>query len=82
MLYIFNLNEELIALLKPDYTRSTGPTTTSRAFLSAQFPAEFDREPTSGCPYWDAIHREVLNGENTSFTVPGNRPTCYVKKGI
>lgn len=74
MLYIFNPNEKLIALLKPDFTRSTGPATTSQAFLGAEYPAEFDREPTAGCPYCDAVHREVLSGENTlEFTVPADR---------
>lgn len=83
MLYIFDQNENLIALLKPDFNRSTGPATTSRAFLSAAFPAEFDREPTEGCPYWDAVHREVLNGENTfTFTVPADRAdAAYVAEG-
>ena len=83
MLYIFDQNENLIALLKPDFNRSTGPVTTSRAFLSAAFPAEFDREPTEGCPYWDAVHREVLNGENTfTFTVPADRAdAAYVAEG-
>lgn len=83
MLYVFNPDEELIALLKPDYTRSTGPTTSAQAFLSAEFPAEFDREPTAGCSYWDAVHREVLNGENTfSFTVPGGQAdAAYVTEG-
>ena len=74
MLYIFDPDENLIALLKPDFNRSTGPASTSRAFLSAAFPAELDREPTEGCPYWGAVHREVLNGENTfTFTVPGGQ---------
>ena len=74
MLYVFDPSENLIALLKPDFTRSTGPVTTSRTFLSAEYPAEFDREPTEGCPYWDAVHREVLNGENTlTFVVPADR---------
>lgn len=83
MLYVFSPDENLIALLKPDFTRSTGPATTSRAFLMAAFPAEFDREPTEGCPYWDAVHREVLNGENTfTFTVPADRAdAAYVAEG-
>lgn len=83
MLYIFDQDENLIAMLKPDFDRSTGPTTTSRAFLSANFPAEFDREPAEGCPYWDAVHYEVLNGENTfEFTVPGNQAdAAYVTEG-
>lgn len=83
MLYIFDPNENLIALLKPDFTRSTGPTTTSRAFLSAEFPAEFDREPAEGCPYWGASHYEKLNGENTlKFVVPADQAdAAYVQEG-
>ncbi|MEN6391076.1 MAG: phage tail protein [Syntrophomonas sp.] len=83
MLYIFDPDENLIALLKPDFTRSHGPTTTSRAFLMAEFPAEFDREPTFGCPYWDAVHHEILNGENTfKFTVPaGESDAAHVQPG-
>jgi phage minor structural protein len=83
LLYIFNPNETLIALLKPDFTRSAGPAETSRAFLSASFPAEFDREPTEGCPYWDPVHREVLNSENVfQFVVPANQAdAAYVQEG-
>jgi len=84
MLYIFDPDEKLIALLKPDFTRSTSPaTTTSRAFLMAAFPAEIDREPASGCPYWDAKHYEKLNGDNTfRFTVPADQSdAAYVQTG-
>jgi phage minor structural protein len=83
LLYIFNPDEELIALLKPDFTRSNGPASTTRGFLMAEYPAEFDREPVEGCPYWGAKHREVLNGENTfSFTVPGGQAdAAYVTEG-
>ncbi len=83
MLYIFNPSEELIALLKPDFTCSTSPVSTSRTFLCASFPAEFDREPSKGCPYWETKHREVLNGENTfRFTVPaGEADAAYVQAG-
>ncbi|MGS0745549.1 phage tail spike protein [Syntrophomonas erecta subsp. sporosyntropha] len=83
MLYVFDPSENLIALLKPEFTRSSGPASTSQAFLSAEYPAELDREPTEGCPYWDARHREVLNGENTfSFTVPGGQAdAAYVTEG-
>jgi len=83
LLYVFDPSENLIALLKPDFSKSTGPTATSQAFLGAEYPAEFDREPTAGCPYWDAVHREVLNGENTlEFTVGGNLDDAeYVREG-
>ena len=51
--------------------------------MSAEFPAEFDREPNSGCPYWDAVHYEILNGENTfRFTVPADQAdAAYVLEG-
>jgi phage minor structural protein len=83
LLYVFGPSENLIALLKPDFSKSTGPTATSQAFLGAEYPAEFDREPTEGCPYWDAIHHEVLNGENTlAFTVPADRADAvHVQEG-
>lgn len=86
MLYIFDQQtEKLIAILKPDFTRSrTAGQTQDSAFLMAEFPAEFaDSVVTEGCPYWDAVHREVLNGENTfEFTVPGNLDDAeYVREG-
>ncbi len=75
MLYVFNKDEKLIALLKPDFSRSTAPAPSGcQAFLSSDFSAEFNREIIEGCPYWDSIHREVLNGENTfTFTVPADK---------
>jgi len=56
MLYIFNLNEQLQAVLKNDGT---------------------------ACPYYDAIHTEKLNGENTfTFTVPADHlDSQYVTEG-
>lgn len=83
MIYIFDQNEILLALLKPDFSKSHGPAAGSFYFAMAEFPAEIDREPTAGCPYWDAIHYEVLNGENTfEFTVPANMAdAAYVSVG-
>ncbi len=56
MLYIFNLDEQLQAVLKNEGT---------------------------ACPYYDAVHTEKLNMENTfSFTVPADHPDSqYVTEG-
>ena len=83
MLYIFDKDERLIALLSPDFSRSTAPAPPEHAFISPAFPAEFDRQPVEGCPYWDARHREVLNGENVfSFTVPADKAdAAYIQEG-
>ena len=52
-------------------------------FYPSYFPAEFDRQPVEGCPYWDARRREVLNGENVfSFTVPADKAdAAYIQEG-
>lgn len=84
MLYIFSPEEELLALLSPDFTHSSSSGgVTKQTFLSEAFPAEFDSEVFDGCLYWGAIHKEVLNGENIfQFTIPSKQiQTAYVQEG-
>ena len=83
MLYIFNPEEKLLAILKPDFTKYTS--TPSAFFIAPYFPADFGNitPPSEGCPYWDAVHKEVLNGENAlTFVVPaGQSGAAYVLEG-
>ena len=85
MLYIFNQNEQLQAILKPDtnptYARPAGET----YYIQMQHPVpdETLAAPATACPYYDAYHTEKLNGENVFiFTVPANHPDSqYVVEG-
>jgi len=83
LLYIFSPDEELLALLKPDFSKSIKNSSVSSAFITPEHPAEFDKAPAEGCLYWDAKHREVLNGENIfKFTIPANQAsTSFVAEG-
>ena len=83
ILYIFSPDEELLALLKPDFSKSIKNSSVSSAFITPEHPAEFDKAPAEGCLYWDAKHREVLNGENIfKFTIPANQAsTSFVAEG-
>lgn len=83
MLYIFSKDEKLVAILKPDFGRTTIKTGVSQAFLHTEYPAAFDRAEVEGCPYFDAVHTEKLTGENTfTFSVPANHPDAqYITEG-
>lgn len=83
MLYIFSKDEKLVAILKPDFGRTTIKTGVSQAFLHTEYPAAFDRAEVEGCPYFDAVHTEKLTGENIfTFSVPANHQDAqYVTEG-
>ncbi|SFR16806.1 phage tail spike protein [Desulfoscipio geothermicus] len=85
MLYIFNQEEKLQAVLNASdmpgryqevYQYDQG----HQYDTGLQYKKWSDKDP---CPYWDAVHREALNGENTfTFTVPAGHPFAqYVTEG-
>lgn len=85
MLYIFNQNEQLQAILKPDtnptYARPAG----EAYYIQMQHPVpdETLAAPATACPYYDAVYTEKLTGENTfTFTVPADHvDASYVVEG-
>jgi len=81
MLYIFNQNEQLQAILKPDTNPTYAWPAGEAYFLQPQYPApdEAPPAPATACPYFDAVHTEKLNGENTfTFSVPADHADSAV----
>lgn len=85
MLYIFNQNEQLQAVLKPDTTPTYSRVTGEAYFIQPQnsTPDGAPPSPSTACPYFDAVHYEKLNGENTfTFSVPADHSDSqYVTEG-
>ncbi|ABO51103.1 phage minor structural protein [Desulforamulus reducens MI-1] len=83
MLYVFNSNEQLLAIYKPDTDQTHAPGTSLDYFIAANHVLPYGREQVAGCQYYDAIHPEQINGENVfDFAVPADHSSSqYVVEG-